>query len=251
MAILNGNKIKVIDGAIPEPEKVEGSQNNGALYLINDGGLSVFWNAFNSLIEEYPEANRILNDEYKIMSKKDEQQNRISINKKKADFYYKMCIDVMRGLQGEERLDFVRLLSEDFRLKIESGIWEQEYFEDKDWANISKIISSPEEYYCLDTYIDYEFWRTLSPKDYSQSLNKWLEDRVHYKTDIENPKTFDEKIQWLKLYENLPIKSQLADKYLVREYVKEKIGEEYLIPLLGVWDKFDEIDFDKLPTNLF
>lgn len=59
----------------------------------------------------------------------------------------------------------------------------------------------------------------------------------------------NEKIQWLKLYDDDPRKTRLADKYLVREYVKEKIGEEYLIPLLGVWDSFDEIDFGKLPDR--
>ena len=67
--------------------------------------------------------------------------------------------------------------------------------------------------------------------------------------DLENPKTFNEKIQWLKLYDSTPLKTRLADKYLVRDWVKEKIGEEYLIPLLGVWDKFDDIDFDKLPDR--
>ncbi len=66
---------------------------------------------------------------------------------------------------------------------------------------------------------------------------------------IHNPRTFNEKIQWLKLYDSTPIKTRLADKYLVREWVKEKIGEQYLIPLLGVYDKFEDIDFDKLPNQ--
>lgn len=53
----------------------------------------------------------------------------------------------------------------------------------------------------------------------------------------------------MKLYDSTPLKTKLADKYLVREYVKEKIGEEYLVSLLGVWDKFDDIDFNKLPNK--
>lgn len=73
--------------------------------------------------------------------------------------------------------------------------------------------------------------------------------RTGKKLNLENPVTFNEKIQWSKLYDVTPLKTQLADKYLVREWVKEKIGEEYLIPLLGVWDKFDDIDFDKLPDQ--
>ena len=67
--------------------------------------------------------------------------------------------------------------------------------------------------------------------------------------DLKNPQTFTEKIQWMRLYDHDPLKTKLADKYLVREWVTEKIGDEYLIPLLGVWDSFDEIDFDTLPEQ--
>jgi len=63
------------------------------------------------------------------------------------------------------------------------------------------------------------------------------------------PQTFDEKIRWSMLYDATPLKTKLADKYLVRDYVKEKVGEEYLIPLLGVWDNFDDIDFSSLPKR--
>ncbi len=67
--------------------------------------------------------------------------------------------------------------------------------------------------------------------------------------DLDNPKTFTEKINWLKLYDSTPLKGRLSDKYAVRDYVADKIGEEYLIPLLGAWDSFDEIDFDALPNQ--
>ena len=67
--------------------------------------------------------------------------------------------------------------------------------------------------------------------------------------DLENPKTFNEKLQWLKLYDRKPEYTMMVDKYRVREYISEKLGEEYLIPLLGVWDDPEEIDFDKLPNQ--
>ena len=67
--------------------------------------------------------------------------------------------------------------------------------------------------------------------------------------DLNNPQTFGEKIQWLKLYDSTPIKTRLSDKYLVREWIKEKIGEKYLIPLLGVYDRFVDIDFNQLPNQ--
>ena len=67
--------------------------------------------------------------------------------------------------------------------------------------------------------------------------------------DIENPKSFNEKLQWLKLYDRNPEYTKMVDKYEVRKYIAEKIGEEYLIPLLGVWDNPDDIDFDALPDQ--
>jgi hypothetical protein len=67
--------------------------------------------------------------------------------------------------------------------------------------------------------------------------------------DLENPQTFNEKLQWLKLYDRRPEYTIMVDKYRVRDYIAEKLGEEYLIPLLGVWDDPDDIDFDALPNQ--
>ena len=77
-------------------------------------------------------------------------------------------------------------------------------------------------------------------------LAKWYKKKTGETLDLDNPKTFNEKMQWLKLYDSTPIKTRLADKYLVRDWVKEKIGEQYLVPLLGVWERCEDIDFDKL-----
>ena len=67
--------------------------------------------------------------------------------------------------------------------------------------------------------------------------------------DLKNPKSFSEKLQWLKLYNRNPLYIKLVDKYEVKEIVSEKIGEEYIIPTLGVWNSFDEIDFETLPNQ--
>ena len=69
------------------------------------------------------------------------------------------------------------------------------------------------------------------------------------KLDLKNPKTFNEKLQWLKLYDRRPEYTKMVDKYEVRKYIAKTIGEEYLIPLLGVYDSFDDIDFDRLPNQ--
>ncbi len=93
-----------------------------------------------------------------------------------------------------------------------------------------------------------------------QACSRWIvSDRLYLKVyyylhtgerlHLDSPVTFNEKMQWLKLHNTSPICTQMADKYAVRQLVADKIGEQYLIPLLGVWEKFDEIDFDKLPNQ--
>ncbi len=67
--------------------------------------------------------------------------------------------------------------------------------------------------------------------------------------DLEDPKTFNEKLQWLKLYDRKPEYTTMVDKFSAKSWVEERIGKEYLIPTLGVWDHFDDIDFDKLPNQ--
>lgn len=69
------------------------------------------------------------------------------------------------------------------------------------------------------------------------------------KLDLKNPQTYNEKLQWIKLFDRNPLYTALVDKYLVRGFVKEQIGEEYLIPLLGEWKKAEEIDLDQLPDR--
>lgn len=67
--------------------------------------------------------------------------------------------------------------------------------------------------------------------------------------NLDNPQSFNEKLQWLKLYDRKPEYTRLVDKYEVRKHIKDTIGEEYLIPLLGVYDSYDEIDFEALPNQ--
>ncbi len=64
-----------------------------------------------------------------------------------------------------------------------------------------------------------------------------------------NPQSYNEKIQWLKIYNRKPLYSVLVDKYEVKKYVANKIGDEYIIPTLGIWDRFDDIDFENLPDQ--
>ena len=67
--------------------------------------------------------------------------------------------------------------------------------------------------------------------------------------NLENPKSYTEKLQWLKLYDHKPVYTTMVDKYEVKKYVANKIGEEYVIDLIGVWDSFDDINFENLPNQ--
>lgn len=73
--------------------------------------------------------------------------------------------------------------------------------------------------------------------------------RMGKKLNLNNPQTFSEKLQWLKLYDRKPEYTRMVDKYEVKQYIAEKIGQQYIIPTLGVWDRFEDIDFDSLPDQ--
>lgn len=86
----------------------------------------------------------------------------------------------------------------------------------------------------------------MSDKSYLKLRYRW---QFKKKLDLKNPQTFNEKLQWLKLNDRNPEYTRMVDKYEAKKYVAEIIGEEYVIPTLGVWDKFDDIDFDTLPNQ--
>ena len=67
--------------------------------------------------------------------------------------------------------------------------------------------------------------------------------------DLDKPQTYNEKLQWLKLYDRRELYTTLVDKYAVKQWVSERIGPEHVIPTLGAWDHFDQIDFDALPDR--
>lgn len=90
------------------------------------------------------------------------------------------------------------------------------------------------------------FYRNMDDGEY---LKRVFKSAIGDELDLNNPKTFNEKLQWLKIHEHNPEFVIMVDKYKVRDYIKEQLGEEYLIPLLGVWDSPNDIDFNTLPNQ--
>lgn len=87
----------------------------------------------------------------------------------------------------------------------------------------------------------------LFPEKMYLKIRYYLE--MGKRLDLEHPKTMNEKLQWLKLYNRRPEYTQMVDKVLAKKYVAGLVGEEYVVPTLGVWNHFDEIDFDSLPNQ--
>ena len=90
------------------------------------------------------------------------------------------------------------------------------------------------------------FFRWLPDAAYLKLLYRF---RMGHRLDLKNPQTFTEKLQWLKLYNRKPEYTKMVDKDAVKEYVANIIGEEYIIPTLGVWDKPEDIDWGSLPNQ--
>lgn len=101
----------------------------------------------------------------------------------------------------------------------------------------------------LRVTINRKYVEGLHRDRYKELLTQWLYERVGEVGNLDNPRTFNEKIQWIKLHADNELYTKLADKYLVRDWVAGKIGEEYLIPLIGAWDNFDDINFDEFPEK--
>lgn len=99
-------------------------------------------------------------------------------------------------------------------------------------------------------YIDYseikDLINSISDQDHIECLWTYY---MHYHLDLSNPRTYNEKLQWLKLHDRNQLYTKMVDKYEVKKIVSDMIGEEYVIPLLGKWDCFEKIDFEKLPNE--
>ena len=113
--------------------------------------------------------------------------------------------------------------------------------------NVSKKEKSfTDKVLCHINLAHLKIFRYLSDEAY---IKQMFLHKMGYRLDLTNPRTFNEKIQWLKLYNRRPEYITMVDKYEAKRYLGQAIGDQYVIPSLGVWDKFDEINFDTLPEQ--
>ena len=101
-------------------------------------------------------------------------------------------------------------------------------------------------------------WKIIAYPSIRKYMN-WLPDSIYlkcfYRTligeklNLKTPKSFNEKLQWLKIYDRKLVYSRMVDKYYAKEYVTKKIGKEYIIETYGMWDQFEDINFQSLPNS--
>ena len=113
----------------------------------------------------------------------------------------------------------------------------------KSWINTDSDIQDPP--------YNYDLIMNIEEKDYPKYLKKIFKYQTGQDLNLKNPKTYNEKIQWLKLYDDSVLRTKLTDKILVRDYITEKIGSKYLKPILWKGNNFDDIPFDSLPDRFF
>ncbi len=107
-----------------------------------------------------------------------------------------------------------------------------------------KYIIDPDSRFAID--IERGRYDKMSDEEF---LKKAFKVHMGYELDLENPRTFNEKLQWLKLYDRKPVYTKMADKYEVKDYLKPIMGKEHIIPLIGAWEHFEDIDVDSLPNQ--
>lgn len=161
------------------------------------------------------------------MEKENETLRKIVIDLKKSN-------EILKA-EVKELADALNSKTEALNAKISDN-------ELKSETKIEKIINESKR-------INYRIAKYLPKELLPEALCDWYFGKTGKTLDLNNPKTFNEKIQWTKIYDIDDHKSDLVDKYKVRDFVSEKIGTKYLIPLLGVWDRAEDIDFESLPEK--
>jgi len=89
-------------------------------------------------------------------------------------------------------------------------------------------------------------WKGLSDEKY---IKRMFKIRMGYELDLNNPKTFNEKLQWLKIHDRNPKYTTMVDKCEVKKIIADRVGESFIIPTIGVWNSFEDIEFDLLPEQ--
>ena len=164
-----------------------------------------------------------------------DNQNQIELLKNKIEKLEKTNIDLLNNK--------IEDLNKSYTEKNNSFDERMKYLE---WSN--QVLVDDKDF--KDKFFRYTLYNSEIPhKQKRWFIEYWVSLRLGYFINLDNPKTFNEKINWTKLYYRNPEMIIATDKYQFKNYIKEKLGEGYTVPLLGVWDNVNDIDFDSLPNQ--
>ena len=268
MGCLNGFKVNVVQGNMPDLTYIPGTQDGSCLWKVNDRGEKLFFTQLNNVLAFYPGLKRLLiNEQEKIQLLVNKADKKSEMPKDQYIEIGKYKTSLKRAAKAENDVKLIRA-SWAYRIgrKItfiphEIKVVARYYKANGLKATCIKIINKTKMLFkhsgteskkaTVPKKIvkNYDYYKHLKPKLYPAQLEEWFLRCTKTPLNLRHPETFNEKIQWIKLYDSTAKKTRLSDKYLVREWVATKIGSQYLIPLLGVWDHFDEIDFNALPNQ--
>ena len=228
MAVLNGWRVRVVEGH-QSLRYIPGSQET-ALWKINDtGAVPMFSQHLANICNFYPEFKSRLVADFQATARETA-----------ADGFNLPAAPVAKA---EEPASRVAVLSASVD-GLKKALQDERTAKDNAVRQLQSL--------CRSLYADarYMIYKYLPAEKREEALKDWWwKAKAGRSIDLDNPQTFDEKIQWLKLHGDDPLLSKLADKYEVREWVAERIGKKYLVPLIGVWDSADDINFDELPDR--
>jgi len=154
---------------------------------------------------------------------------------------YRLIVDKLLASEGARQFDSAKLTTL-LNVKLENKIGKINYkkFHNKVLRHLKKRVKR------IKRDIYEQMTRLMPDKAY---LKKTYKERVGKELNLDSPRTFCEKIQWLKLYDHKEEYHKWVDKYEAKKYVTSIIGEEYIIPTIGIWNKYDHIDYDSLPDK--
>lgn len=176
------------------------------------------------------------------------RKNKYLYNKFLDIFYHRKFGNYMftyNRIGDQYKETFLKKIASEFLFAVYNNELNKDYLGN----TYDKILNIVKKYHKIEGKKTYDYYASLDKGYYKYELAIWYQKKMGKELHLDNPVTYNEKIQWMKLYGVTPLITELSDKLAVRGWIEDKIGKEYLVPLLGVWNSFDDINFEKLPEK--
>ena len=158
------------------------------------------------------------------------------LKKKKQNYLWNLT-----RISEEYKKEFLARFGADFKEDLQKGNIRAPFFGNQEIQTVTKIVNDSNAYY--------EEYTEVRLNNLKKRLSSWYLNKTGKNINLECPNTYNEKMQWIKLYDSTKLKTNLSDPYEVRNYVKNTIGEDYLIPLINIYNDVESIDFNNIENG--